>query len=185
MNYRLCILTDPDDAEDGSDAAFGRFVSPTMPDRIDVVVGRGCGALRELWALAAEPGPDWVFWLPTSTEFIRRVALDPLAYTLASVPRVAQMALVPSSANDEQRHAGGLVPMLRERGALEPRGQGSSVAWFEHRGYWQTGPSLFPAAVPRWYAWPDGDECVADLSERLRADGRTLGLWGAGDPWVK
>lgn len=159
---RLVLSLDRD-ANDDAD--------PTVGDWEVLHTGGGRGLIANVQQAWDVLGPDeWVFHLEGDF-LVREAPLDVMRSVLGQYPWVAQMVLERQPVSPEEFAAGGLVGAQ-----CIP----SAVA----RGTWREQDHLFsfnPCVYHSTAATKAGTE--THVTQRLRADGWTFGLWGRqGDP---
>lgn len=140
------------------------------------------GAVREGWRRALQAGCDHVFHLELDFTFRRPIPVDRMIAVLDDHPYLAQIALVRQPWNAAERAAGGLAAYLSDDlRRVEDRGD----RWMEHRRYFTTNPSVYPAWVAR-RGWPAGAESEGRFGVELFRSHPDLcsALWGTGEEWV-
>lgn len=177
----LCVLT----IRDGRDEVHERSLASlkeAVPKPDHHIVVDDCehrlgfaGAIAEGWQQVTETGADWVFHHEADFTFNAPVPIKAMAETLATHPYVAQLVLKRQSWNEAERDAGGIV----EQWPDEYRQRTHMGSLFtEHRLFWSTNPSLFPAAWCR-YGWPQSQGSEQVWTERLTEDpDLRFAFWG-------
>ncbi len=138
-----------------------------------------CRATQELWTLASEPGPDYVFWIEDDILLRRPVLIEAMADVLAVHPKIAQMGLMRQPVNDREIAAGGVFELYREH-------YKEQSGWLESTTNFSTGCFLARRQFMVDHPWPDYDDsCEGRFSIDLLHRGFKFGVWGSGEPWVK
>ena len=136
------------------------------------------GAIARGWARIREETPDaaWVFHLEDDFTFNGTVPLDRMAAVLKRRPYLVQMSLKRQPWNEREKAAGGIV-----EADPDDFTQHTEVGdvWTEHRRYFTTNPSLYPAALCA-QGWPQVDQSEGIFTHRLLEDPKVrFGVWGA------
>jgi Glycosyl transferase family 2 len=140
------------------------------------------GAIAAGWNVL-DGRDEWVFHLEDDFVFTRPVDLAAMRSVLERRPHLAQMALRRQPWNDAERAAGGVVEQHPTDYADCTDG---THVWLEHRRFFTTNPSLYPAWVRRG-GWPGVAQSEGIFSHQLFTDPQTAcGFWGSrtDDPWV-
>jgi hypothetical protein len=144
------------------------------------------GAIGRAWQVLADRSTaDWVFHLEQDFLLRRPVDLDAMAAVLAAHPYLTQMALRRQPWSRPERVSGGVVEMHPE--AYTDRADDQGRCWLEHRLFWTTNPSLYPAGLCR-RGWPVGPQSEGRFALEVFTDlGARAGYWGArtDEPWVE
>ena len=220
LNYRLVVLTHGDSATlPGCLVAFDRHVTPApsqtvlvidgdepAPAALDFIHTRGgdswwsptgrplgfCGATAYTWAVGAEPGVDYVFWLEHDFEVCRPVDLRDLRQVLdyhggdgVEFVNLAQMALMRDAYSREERDAGGLFELRRADFVPMPPQDHLLIeyptVWLK-TPWFTTNPSLMRRDFMAQNLFPDdgGTHCEGRFGVRLAQEGWSFGTWGDG-----
>lgn len=177
----LCVLT----IRDGRDEIHERSIESlqaSLPEPEHHVIVDDhehklgfAGAIGEGWRQVTESGADWVFHHEADFIFNAPVPVEAMAEVLAAYPYLAQLALKRQPWNGEERDAGGIVECWPE----EYRQRTYMGHLFsEHRLFWTTNPSLYPAAWCR-YGWPQSSRSEEAWTKRLCEDpDLRFAFWG-------
>lgn len=121
------------------------------------------GAIDAAWSAVRT---DFVFHLEADFTFNAPIPLARMRDILEEHPYLAQIALKRQPWNEEERRAGGIVEAHPED-FLE-RSNGVDL-WTEHRRFFTTNPSLYPARLCRG-GWPLEPRSEGVFTHRLLAD---------------
>jgi hypothetical protein len=134
------------------------------------------GAVAEGWRKARATNSDWIFHFEADFIFNSVVPLDRMVSVLMRKPYLAQLSLKRQPWNEREKAGGGIVEADAEDFTQVTD---AGDVWTEHRRYWTTNPSLYPAS---WCAqpWPQEPESEGKFTHRLLADPKVrFGIWGA------
>lgn len=141
-----------------------------------------CAAVTDAWKLATGPGVPFVFWLEDDIEIVRGIDLGDLAHVLTKEPKIAQMGLMRQPVNEQEKKAGSLFALYRDR--YDQRGVGTK-AWLRSTTNFTTTSSLMRREFMVEQPWPGYDkDCEGRYSIDLLGKGYTFGVWGTGEAWV-
>ncbi len=133
------------------------------------------GAIREGWSRIPRDA-DYVFHAELDFLYDEQIDVEGMAAVLEAHPNLAQLVLKRGPANREEAQAGGIVEQWPDEYRQRTwRG----YVWTEHRLFWSTNPSLYPAAWSR-QRWPECDGSERAWTDRLVADADLrFAFWGA------
>lgn len=130
------------------------------------------GAIQAGWE---QIDTDYVFHLELDFVLLEDVPMSRMVRLLDRHPHVAQLVLKRQPWNEQEIAAGGIVEQHPED--YEDCFHDDEV-WAEHRRFWSTNPSLYPA---RWcrVGWPQGDRSEGTWTHRLLEDRELrFAFWG-------
>lgn len=174
--------------DDSADETYAAWLDETYQQttRVHHVIRQGFGgAIQAGWHQLGKMDVDWVFHLEDDFIFNRRVSLEDMVATLAGNPHLAQLVLCRQPWNEKEWAAGGIMQChpLEYQEHVGPRG-----AWVEHRLFWSTNPSLYPARLMA-RGWPQGAQSEGRFGLKLLAEDAAtrFAFWGCKDdpPWVE
>lgn len=150
MTTCLLVISDGRDDYRERSLASADACLPPFDDRVEVDdrdhrLGFH-GAIAEGWRQVSERGHDWVFHLESDFVFNRPVPVDDMRKVLQAFPHLVQMALLRGPENGDEHRAGGVVRQHPDAYSLQ---HFAGFSWLEHRRFFTTNPSLYPAWVMR------------------------------------
>lgn len=178
----VCLLLIGDGRDEYRDRTIesARECLPTL-DRLVEIDDRAhelgfAGAIAEGWRQVLDTGAKWVFHLEADFVFQAPIPVDRMIGVLERQPHLAQIALKRQPWNAAERAAGGLVEQNPDD--FTQRTERGDI-WTEHRRYWTTNPSVYPAALCA-QGWPVEAKSEGAFTHRLLEDpGLRFALWGA------
>ncbi len=179
---KTCLLMIGDGRDDVHDRSVASSLKhlPTF-DRVvtvdDTTRELGfAGAIAEGWRqVLAGPDVDWVFHLELDFLFHEDVPLERMIGVLVAQPKLAQMSLKRQAVNDAETAAGGIVEAHPDD-FTQMSNHGD--VWTEHRRYFTTNPSVYPAALCQ-LGWPQVPESEGHFTHQLLDDPELrFGIWG-------
>lgn len=178
----VCVLTIRDGREREHDLSMEslkeHFPEPgehVVVDDTDHELGFA-GAIKLGWERVRETGADYVFHHEADFLFCAPVPVDRMIAVLKRTPKLVQLSLKRQPCNERELAAGGIVE-------ADPddfhQVFDSGDIWTEHRRYFTTNPSLYPAALCA-HGWPHESESEGKFTHRLLEDPEVrFGIWGA------
>lgn len=164
-----CLLLITDGREDYFEQTMrsAREALPVFDQRI-VVDDHGhelgfAGAIQHGWE---QVDTDYVFHLEADFIFNQAIPVERMIALLERQPYLAQVALKRQPWNEEEHRAGGIVE-LHPNDFLQRHDE--KATWTEHRRFWTTNPSVYPA---RWCrtGWPQEPQSEGVFTHRLIRD---------------
>lgn len=130
------------------------------------------GAIREAWE---QVECDHVFHLEMDFTFNEPVELHAMIGLLETHPELVQVSLKRQPWTADEKAAGGIVELHSEDFHGHADG---AIAWTEHRRYFTTNPSVYPARVCR-LGWPQESESEGKFTHKLLQDPLLrFAIWG-------
>jgi hypothetical protein len=130
------------------------------------------GAIAEGWRQIAT---DYVFHVEADFVFNAPVPLAEMVAVLKRRRYLAQLSLKRQAWNEEEKAAGGIVECHPED--FEQVTDHGDI-WTEHRRYFTTNPSLYPASLCR-QGWPQVENSEGIFTHLLLEDPKMrFGIWG-------
>jgi hypothetical protein len=173
---------------------YAGFPTPIASSHDDPPLGF-CGSTRKAWQEAAEGEQPYVFWLEHDFLLIRDVNLADLASLLDAHHWLAQMALMRTAVNEQEKAAGGLYESRRgeyewhRSTPIRPVSEPMPIEqeWLSHRSYFTTNANLMRRQFMVENPWPADDlpECEGRFGIELVKRGYSFGVWGSGEPWTQ
>lgn len=211
LSYRLVVLTHGDSAPLAETlAAYGEHVRPAPAETVLVYDGEEppgpvedfirdcyggwsltngplgfCGATRHAWAVAAEPGVQYSFYLEHDFVVARPVDLWHLVQVLERHPNLAQVTLMRDAYSREEHQAGGLFAY--RQADYRPVTHLDGTSWWLRMPWFTTNPSLMRRDFMAENPWPaDGHKhCEGRFGGALREKGYEFGTWGDGSVYAR
>lgn len=157
--------------DDACDASYAQWLDTAWPWTHHLPSGRSKrgfgGAIQAGWQAIREldPGIQFVFHLEDDFVLLRSPRFRDMGRILESDGSIMQVALKRQPWNDVEIAAGGIVE-------VDPDGfeqhEADGCAWFEHRKFFTTNPSLYPRALIDC-GWPSGDFSEGRFTANLLA----------------
>jgi hypothetical protein len=141
-----------------------------------------CGAIQSAWKRIEKP-VDFIFHLEDDFIFNQPIPIYEMAQVLIDNPHLAQMALRRQPWGAEPKD-GGFVKQFWDD--YEQKQDEAGHAWFEHRKFFTTNPSIYPAEILQ-FGWPDPPHCEGAFGFRIFPAGYRSAFWGlkTDEPWVE
>jgi hypothetical protein len=136
------------------------------------------GAIQEGWRQVIKTNALWVFHFEADFLFRSPISIKAMRSVLLSYPEIAQLSLKRQPWNQTEISAGGIVEASPDDFVECCEGDIKRV-WTEHRQYFTTNPSLYPA---RWchMGWPQERHSEGKFTQLLLKDRpkRRFAIWG-------
>lgn len=136
------------------------------------------GAIQAGWEKVLDTGADYVWHAEQDFTYNRPVPIERMIALLERRPQLAQIVLKRQPWNAQERRAGGIVEQ-HEADYVEREDVQHSEIWTEHRRFFSTNPSVYPARLCR-LGWPQEQYSEGVFTHRLLRDPLLrFAFWGA------
>ncbi len=166
-NYTILV-------DDSGDPAFRERLHAELGGLVDRIVYVGDEALgfnaamKTLWRVAGEYGPDYFLHWEDDFVPLRRVESERMRTTIGCNYGLVQMALLRQPWFENEKEHGGVIAAREAAGGIFHGINGLEASWIEHRDHITLNPALWPAWV-LGQDWPDGQWSESAFGRRLFA----------------